>query len=73
MSKTKFAFVVDGDFGGALIVSETHPNHELLCAVMRSGPVIIEIPESHPNFDEVTNGWTFDGTNWNPPADPLEV
>jgi hypothetical protein len=69
MSTVKFAFVVDGDFGGAMEVTEAHPNYELLCAVMRSEPVIIEIPESHPQFGEIKIGWTYHEGNWIEPTE----
>ena len=32
-------------------------------------PEIIEIPESNPNFDIISAGWTYDGENWTPPAE----
>ena len=69
METVKFAFVIDGEFAGAFDVSEAHPAYEHLCAVMRSGPEIIEIQNTHPNFNEIQNGWTYNNGDWAPPAE----
>lgn len=69
MASVKFAFVIDGEFTGSFEVNEFHPNYEHLCAVMRSGPTIIEIPETDPNFANIKMGWIYDNGTWIEPTE----
>lgn len=59
----RFAIIADGDVVATIIVPETSPNHELLWAGLSSNPIIVEAIDS----PDVGLGWTYDGTNFNPP------
>lgn len=60
-----FAFVVNGIVTEIMsIQSDEHWNQFL--ELYASRPTIIEVPESTENFDK---GYTWDGTNFNPPAE----
>lgn len=69
MSEVRFAFVIDGEFAGSFEVNEAHPNYEHLCAVMRSGPEIVEIPNTHPDFTNIKMGWLYTDGTWAPPTE----
>jgi len=59
----KFIFIVGGDVAFRLIL----PNSVLLPrqrAALNSNPVIMEVDMDNP----VDTGWTYDGTNFHPPA-----
>jgi hypothetical protein len=68
MTTYRFAFVIDGEFAASASVSENALDPEGMLAVFRSNPTVIELPQGHPNFDEIGRGWTFDGTSWSPPV-----
>lgn len=67
METARFAFVVDGEFAGAFETSEAHPNYTHMCAVMRSGPQIVELIPSDPNFLNINQGWTYNNGSWSAP------
>lgn len=69
MAEVRFAFVIDGEFAGSFEVNDAHPNFEHLCAVMRSGPQIVEIPETDPDFTNIKIGWIYDNGDWVAPAE----
>lgn len=68
MSRYTFAIVVEGEMVAALRTADGQPNSESMVAAFRSGPVIVEILDTHPDYDTITAGWTFDGQNWAPPV-----
>jgi len=65
----KFVFVVDGEFAtSASCGGDPLPAHcEALVACFRSNPVIVEVPEDHPNYAHIVEGWKWDGNDWIPP------
>jgi hypothetical protein len=67
METARFAFVIDGEFAGGMETSEAHPMFEHMCAVMRSGPEIVEILPSDPNFLNVKEGWIYSNGTWSEP------
>jgi hypothetical protein len=69
MKEYKFAFVIDGEVAGVSQLFEGTPACEPMCAIWRSNPTIVEMDQSHPDFANMTKGWTFDGENWFPPVD----
>lgn len=69
MAVLKFAFVVDGDFGIAISVNESHPDYEMLLAIVNSDPKVVMIPESHPDFDNIKFGWTYSNGEWIAPSE----
>lgn len=77
MSRHKFVFVVDGEFATSTSCGgDPLPAHcEAMVACFRSNPVIIEVPEDHPYYKHIKEGWTWDGSDWvapdgwEPPSD----
>lgn len=68
MTVHKFTFIVEGEVGMiAQCSDEMYPLAcEALVACLRSNPVIVEVPEDHPRFNEIREGWFFDGQEWGP-------
>jgi len=62
-NKGRFVFVVGNDVAMRLHIGESHLSARQI-ACLRSNPTIVEVPFDSP----VDTGWTFDGTNFNPPA-----
>ena len=59
----KFSFVNDGVVNYEMEIPDT-PAYARFIACLQSNPTIIEVESSNP----VRGGWTYDGTNFNPPA-----
>lgn len=62
-NKGKFLFVIGNEVAMRLAIGESHLSTRQVAA-LRSSPTIVEVPYDSP----VDTGWTFDGTNFNPPA-----
>ena len=60
---TYFAFVVDDE---VTFIHEVHNKVEMLVAIMSSDPKVIRLTKEQAA--QVNGGWTFDGQNFNPPA-----
>ena len=59
-----FAVLVEGDVAFTM----SHPIEvENIIAALSSNPQIVEVPDDVIN--DVTFGWTFDGTNFIPPSE----
>lgn len=60
-----FAVVIDGDVAGAIQLDDTwdSPIIPRMIAALDSDPKII------PSPDDVRFGWTYDGSNFIPPAE----
>lgn len=69
MSRYTFAIVVEGEMVAAIRTSDEKPNSGAMVAAFRSGPVIVEILDTNPDYDTITAGWTFDGENWAAPVE----
>ena len=65
--KYKFVFVVDGEVGFGIAMNSSMPHAERTSACLRSEPIVVEIPESDPNFEAIQTGWLFDGQNFTSP------
>lgn len=67
MSVIKFAVVVGNEVAGTISLPDDPevPVAQRFIAAYRSNPVIVETTE-----DGVAYGWTWDGTSFNPPAQP---
>jgi hypothetical protein len=55
----KFAFVVDGEVAFAMRFTNEVPLHERMIAGLSSDPVIVEVPQDHPGFDDIGTEWTY--------------
>jgi hypothetical protein len=55
--------VVDGEVG---FISHVDNSIEFLVALLSSNPTVVQIPDEL-KYD-VNYGWTYDGSNFNPPA-----
>lgn len=65
METVKFAVIVGNEVAGTVSLPN-NPDSEVtqrFIAAYRSNPVIVETTE-----DGVVYGWTWDGTNFNPPS-----
>lgn len=64
MTNVKFAVVVGNDVAGTISFTDdmTVESAQRFIAAYRSNPVMIETNDEH-----VAYGWTWDGTNFNPP------
>lgn len=68
MATRKFAVVAGIDVFTVLIMDDDpaiNPSGPRHAAGFASNPVVIEIEEESP----ITLGWTYDGTNFNPPSE----
>lgn len=64
MAQVKFAVIVGNDVAGTIVFESSGPESaQRFIAAYRSNPIIIET-----NNEEVMVGWTWDGTNFTPPA-----
>lgn len=59
----KFNFVNDGVVNHTMELPDT-PAYARFVACLRSNPTILEVEPSNP----VRGGWTYDGTDFHPPA-----
>lgn len=59
----KFNFVNDGIINYTIDLPDA-PVSERFIACLRSNPLVIEVASTHP----VRGGWTYDGTDFYPPA-----
>ena len=69
MSELRFALVVDGEFGIAITINDSHPNYDMLVALTASDPKVVVIPEDHPDYNNIKLGWTYIDGDWVPPAE----
>jgi hypothetical protein len=65
MSVVKFAIVVGNDVAGTISLTDdpSVQSAQRFIAAYRSNPVIVETGDENVMF-----GWTWDGTNFNPPT-----
>lgn len=66
MSNIVFAIVVEGEVAGTLVYPETSEKPATLLrhvAALQSDPKIIDV-----TGQSVETGWTYDGVQFNPPA-----
>lgn len=65
MAKITFAIVVGNDVAGTVSFQEGFsPTSDRILAAYQSDPRIIQVTD-----ESVAFGWTFDGTNFNPPQE----
>lgn len=68
MTIKKYPVLVDGEVFLVWTLDVDGVNQTLMDRInagMASNPVIMD----DPGIEELKVGWTFDGTNWNPPAE----
>jgi hypothetical protein len=59
-----FAFVVNGEVIGTIMVPDTADSHQRLWAGLSSNPIVVESTAT----EGVQYGWTYDGTNFIAPG-----
>ena len=65
MARITFAIVVGNDVAGTVSLEENASNvADGIIAAYRSDPKIIEVSDA-----SIGLGWTYDGTNFTPPAE----
>lgn len=69
MSELRFALVVDGEFGIAITINDSHPNYEMLVALANSQPQVVVIPQEHPEYNNIKLGWTYSNGEWVAPIE----
>lgn len=68
MTIKKYPVLVDGEVFLVWTLDVDGVNQTLMDRInagMASNPVIMD----DPGIEELKVGWTFDGTNWNPPTE----
>jgi len=68
MTIKKYPVLVDGEVFLVWTLNVDGVNKTLMDRInagMASNPVIMD----DPGIEELKVGWTFDGTNWNPPTE----
>ena len=60
-----YLFIIDGEVVWRHSV-EKNSEMEMVHAIFSSSPQIVKVPDELA--PTVQNGWTYDGTNFNPPA-----
>jgi hypothetical protein len=63
VATASFAVIVDGEVVLPLMMDES-PQGLMLTAALRSNPIIVEIPPSHPDLQTINLGWRYDGTSF---------
>jgi hypothetical protein len=63
----KYVLVAEGDVFMTISFSEEQPGAPAWMAGLASSPTIVDI-SSHPDAEQITRGWTWDGATFNPPS-----
>jgi hypothetical protein len=67
MATRKFSWIAEGDvFGVFTVIEDQNPEvAQRLTAGLLSNPIVVETTGN----DSVAAGWTYDGTDFHPPAE----
>lgn len=67
MEDRKYAFITEGDVFGILAVAGDIPLAARYKAGFGNGAIVVDITDT----PEVEWGWSYDGTSFKPPVEPL--
>lgn len=63
----RFVFIAENEVFMKLQMSSISPAYERLCEIYSNNPTFVNCT-NHPDSMLIENGWTWDGTDFHPPA-----